>query len=275
MNDSSEMTSGAPFAAAPLSFAMASAGAANWRIFRLEFRNELLGKLRLPAYLVPTLLFPVIFYLIFGVMLAKGQAKTATYLLATYGTFGLLGACFFGLGIGLAIERGQGWLLLKRATPMRPALHFGARILVGALLGAVVVLLLFLAGGLTKVDLPALTWIALFAALMAGALPFAAIGLAFGQWLGPNSAPAVLNVIYLPLSFLSGLWMPIAMLPPTLQKIAFFLPPYHASQLALRTLGLERETSVGPSIAILAVTTLLAFGAAHLGQRRDRGATYG
>lgn len=247
----------------------------SWRIFQLETRNELLKMLRMPAYLLPTVLFPVIFYLLFGVVLAKGNEKTATYLLATYGTFGLLGATFFGLGIGLAIERGQGWLLLKRATPMRPMLHFAARIAVTAAIGGTVILLLFAAAAATSVDLPAATWLALFAALLVGALPFAALGLAAGHWLGPNSAPAVLNVIYLPLAFLSGLWMPIKMLPAVVQKIAYFLPPYHASQLALETVGFASETSLWPSLLILLATTVLGLAAARQGSRRDRGATYG
>jgi ABC-2 type transport system permease protein len=245
------------------------------RIFLLETRNELLKMLRMPAYLLPTVLFPVIFYLIFGIVLAKGNQKTATYLLATYGTFGLMGATFFGLGIGLAIERGQGWLLLKRATPMRPMLHFAARIVVTSAIGGTVILLLFAAAAATSVDLPAATWIALFGALLVGALPFAALGLAAGHWLGPNSAPAVLNVIYLPLSFLSGLWMPINMLPGAVQKIAQFLPPYHASQLALATVDLAREKSVWPALLMLLATTALALALARQGSRRDRGATYG
>ena len=250
-------------------------GSSSWRIFRLETRNELLKMLRLPVYLLPTVLFPVIFYLLFGVLLAKGEGKSATYLLATYGTFGLLGATFFGLGIGVAIERGQGWLLLKRATPMRPLLHFAARMLVSTLIGGAVILLLFAAAALTRVDLPFLTWLRLYLVLLVGALPFTTIGLALGHWLGPNSAPAVLNVIYLPLAFLSGLWMPITMLPAKVQQLAQFLPPYHASQLALQTLGMAKETQIYPSVLMLAATTVLALFAAKAGQRRDRGVTYG
>ena len=261
-------------AASPSSPFSSGTGISAWRIFRLETRNELLKMLRMPAYLLPTLCFPVLFYLMFGVVFAR-SAETATYLLATYGTFGLLGATFFGLGVGLAVERGQGWLLLKRATPMRPQLHFAARILVASAIGGVVILLLFVAAASTRVELPALTWLRLFFILGCAAIPFSAIGLAFGQWLGPNSAPAVINLVYMPISFLSGLWMPVKILPAFLQQLAPFLPPYHASQLALRTLGLSRETDIWPSILALAATTGIALFFAQLGQRRDRGATYG
>ena len=43
-------------------------------------------------------------------------AVVATYLLATYATFGVIGAALFGFGVGVAVERGQGWMLLKRAS---------------------------------------------------------------------------------------------------------------------------------------------------------------
>ena len=37
---------------------------------------------------------------------------------------------------------------------------------------------------------------------------------------GPNSAPAIVNLIYLPTAFLSGLWVPIQVLPEILQRVA-------------------------------------------------------
>lgn len=269
-----EMTT-TSLSATPFPAAATTTSTSSWRIFRLEVRNELWKTLRMPAYLLPTMLFPVIFYLFFGVVFTKDDGHAATYLLATYGTFGLLGATFFGLGIGLAIERGQGWLLLKRATPMRPQLHFAGRILVSTAIGMVVILLLFVAGAATRVDLPASTWLRLFAVLSCCSVPFSAIGLSLGQWLGPNSAPAVINLVYMPISFASGLWVPIHALPQWLQKIAQFLPPYHASQLALRVLEMEQELTAWPSIFALALTTAIFLAIAQAGMRRDRGQTYG
>jgi ABC-2 type transport system permease protein len=245
------------------------------RILWLETRNELLKALRMPAYLLPTLLFPSMFYLLFGISLGGKNANQATYLLASYSTFGLIGATLFGLGVGLAIERGQGWMLLKRATPMPAAQHFAARVGVACLMGLVVVLLLCAIGAATRVDLPAATWLRLIAVCCLNTIPFAAIGLACGHWLGPNSAPAIINLTYIPISFLSGLWLPIQMLPQPLQKLAIFMPPYHANQLALRTLGMAREEQIWVSVAVLALTTTIALFCARLGQRRDEGLTYG
>ena len=52
--------------------------------------------------------------------------------------------------------------------------------------------------------------------LVCGSIPFCALGLAIGYFAKPNSAPAMVNLIYLPLSFLVGLWIPVQMLPKTL-----------------------------------------------------------
>jgi ABC-2 type transport system permease protein len=84
---------------------------------------------------------------------------------------------------------------------------------------------------------PSASWVALFGTLLLGVFPFCAMGLAVGYLLGPNSAPTVLNILYLPLAFASGLWIPIFVLPEFVQRLAPFLPPYHYAQLALRTVG--------------------------------------
>ena len=98
-----------------------------WRIYALEARYEFLKQLRLPAYVVPTLAFPLVFYLLFGVALNHG-AGVSTYMLATYGAFGVMNTALFAFGVGVAAERGQGWMLFKRATPMPPFAHFAGKL---------------------------------------------------------------------------------------------------------------------------------------------------
>lgn len=75
------------------------------------------------------------------------------------------------------------------------------------------------------------------AVLVLGALPFCPIDLAFGYLVGPNSAPAVLNRVHLPIAFASGLWIQLSQLPEVVQAIAPLLPPYHLDQLALGVRG--------------------------------------
>ncbi len=249
------------------------------RIHWLEFRAEFLKMLRMPAYAIPTLAFPLIFYALFGLALVRdakaGGVPMSSYLIATYGAFGVIGASLFGLGIGLAVERGQGWLQVKRASPMPITAWFGAKIGMALLFSAIIVLGLFAMGALFGgVRFPLTTWLSLFAILVLGALPFCALGLAIGYIAGPNSAPAIVNLIHLPLSVLSGLWMPITLLPKVLQALAPFLPPYHLAQLALGTFGAAQGSAISHVVALLAFTVLF-LALAAVAYRRDEGKVYG
>jgi ABC-2 type transport system permease protein len=249
------------------------------RIYALEAKYELLKQWRMPAYLVPTLTFPLVFYLLFGVAMASraaGKIDVARYLLATYGSFGVMGVALFGFGVGVAIERGQGWMLFKRATPMPPLAYFFGKLAMALLFSIVLVTLLFTLGATAGgVRLPVETWLSLAGVLVAGAIPFGAFGLALGYWAGPNSAPATVNLIYLPAAFLSGMWLPINMLPSALQRLAPWLPSYHFAQLALGRIGMDRGEPAGRSMAILAVFAVLSLVFARMGYRRDEGKTFG
>ncbi len=261
--------------------ALPSSGSASlWRMFLLETRYDLLKLLRIPAFAIPALLFPALFYVFFGLAFgaerAVGGTTVGTYMLATYGAFGVLGITLFTLGVGVATERGQGWMLFKKATPLPVWIHFAARLAVAMIFSLVLILLLFSVGAIFGgVRLPSLTWLALAGSLLVGALPFTALGLALGYLSGPNSAPGIINLIYMPLAFASGYWIPIHALPDFLQKLAPFLPTYHYGQLALDTLGAAQEKNLLLSLGVLLVTALLFSALAYLGYRRDEGATYG
>jgi ABC-2 type transport system permease protein len=86
-----------------------------------------------------------------------------------------------------------------------------------------------------------LVWAIVIARLLAGSLPFIALGFAIGYWSGPHAAPAIANLIYLPLSFASGLFVPLSQLPEFIQNLRPFLPSYHYAQLAWSALGAGHE----------------------------------
>lgn len=247
-----------------------------WRIYGLEAKYETLKLLRVPMYVFPTLAFPLVFYFLFGVAMRQGSFDSGTYLMATFGALGVMNAALFGFGVAVAVERGQGWMLFKRATPMPPLAWIFGRLTMCLLFAALVVALLFTAGILVGgARLPMGSWLALAGVLVSGAIPFAAFGLAVGFWLGPNSAPAVLNLLSLPLAFASGLWMPIQVLPKIVQRIAEYLPPYHYAQLALSRVGMDQGVPPGRSLAVLALFTVASIALAWTGWRRDEGKTFG
>jgi len=249
------------------------------RIHLLEIKYEFLKALRMPQYSLPTLLFPVVFYIFFGVMFAGRTgtpAEMSAYLLATYGTFGVIGASLFGFGVLIATERGQGWVEAKRTTPMPISAYFVAKMAMAMMFSGIIVLMLFATAAIgAHVTLPLAKMVSLFAILVSGSIVFCAFGLALGFFAGPNSAAPIVNLFYLPMAFLSGLWLPIAFLPESIQSLALWLPPYHLSQLALRVVGASRGEPVSLHVGALVIATLLFATIAYIGYRRDEGKMYG
>lgn len=204
-----------------------------------ELRCELLRMLREPMYVIPTLLFPALFYAMFGLLMGgRSGSSAAQYLLATYGVFGTLGAALFGFGVTVANDRERGLFALRRAMPAPPSSWITARLAKAMLFSLMVSLeLALLAGVFGGVSFSPGQWAALWGINMLGAIPFGAIGLLIGVICSANAAPAVVNVLFLPMAFLSGLWLPLSMLPEVFARIAPVWPAWHHAQLALRVVG--------------------------------------
>ena len=249
------------------------------RIYWLESKYEFLKSLRLPVFALSSILFPVLFYVFFGLTFGQGNVgpiNVATYYLVSYGTFGVIGAALFGFGAGVAAERGQGWMRLKQASPMPPLAYFVAKIFLAAMFSTIIFFLLWILGFFFgDVRLSILQVLSLWGILVFGTLPFAAIGLTIGYAAGPNSAPAIVNLVYLPMAFASGLWMPIQVLPKFIQNIAPFLAPYHLVQLALSVIGADSAASNVTHLFVLAIYTIVFLAIAVVLYRKDEGKTFG
>ena len=68
------------------------------------------------------------------------------------------------------------------------------------------------------------------------------LGMAIGYSTSANAAPAVTNLIYLPMSFISGIFIPLSQLPSGIQTAGKLLPLYHYSQLPLESVGNNSES---------------------------------
>jgi ABC-2 type transport system permease protein len=243
------------------------------RIYALESRLEFLRLLRTPAFALPTLLFPAMFYLLFAVLFSgnRGGFQANVYLLATYGVFGVMAPSLFGFGVSVALDRERGWLTLKRAQPMPRGAYLAAKLAMAMLFAAIIfVMLAVLATSVGGVRLPASAWLSLLVVEALGVLPFCAIGLFVGSLVNGSAAPAIVNLIYLPMSFLSGLWMPLSALPPFLREIAPLWPAFHLGQLALGAVGQPADGSAATHVGALAATSVVFIALAR--RRLARGA---
>ena len=85
--------------------------------------------------------------------------------------------------------------------------------------------------------------------LVVGALPFALLSLAIGFQVGSGTAAAVLNAVLIPSAVVSGLWMPLSMMPAFFADIARFLPTYHPGTASVED---ARTVRVGVSQEVTA-----------------------
>ncbi|BBD80137.1 ABC transporter permease [Aerosticca soli] len=228
-----------------------------------EARSECLRYLRNPGFMLPVLLFPSLFYLVFGILMAKSEgAGVSRYLLASYGVFGVMSPGLFGFGVSLAFERDGGLLTLKRALPMPPGAYLLGKLLMAMGAAVVVVLvLLALAFALAHVALTPQQVGGLLATGAFGVMPFCALGMLVGSLVKGQGAPGVLQLIYLPMSFLSGLWFPLPMLPKVLQQIAPLWPSYHLERIALAAVG-AAPAAGWPHVLVLAGWAVACLGLA-------------
>jgi ABC-2 type transport system permease protein len=181
----------------------------------------------------------------------------------------------FGFGIGVATERALKVDVLMRATPLPPIIAILAKVLnaqVYALLSLVVLIAYGTVVGGIRQD--PVVWLDMIARLLVGSVPFIALGFAIGYLSGPNVAPAAANLVYLPLAFASGLFLPLSQLPGFVQRVAPYLPAYHYGQLAWSAVGAAAEP-MPTAFAWLAGYTVLFLAIALRAYRRDESRKFG
>lgn len=241
-------------------------------ILMREARAEFLSVTRQPAFAIPTLAFPVMFYLFFALVFTMSRSMhMPTWLLATYGVFGIMGPAMFGFGAGIASERAEGWLRLKRVMPVSPLIPLAARMMMAMMFAFIVFALLAALGALFgDVRMPRTDWIRLALVLSIGALPFGVLGLVIGLAFGAKAAPVIVNLLYLPMAFLSGLWVPLMAFPEWLQQAAVLLPPYHLAAIALHVVGAQPAGGILVHVGVLVVFTVACIFVAAVAWRRVR-----
>ena len=104
------------------------------RAYMMEAWYELLRTLRAPAFAGPFLLIPTALYLLFGTMIPSSGSErpVGPYLFTGFTVMGIMGPALFGFGMGLALEREQGLIALKRALPMPKGAYLLAKMLMAA-----------------------------------------------------------------------------------------------------------------------------------------------
>ncbi|GAA3718117.1 ABC transporter permease [Sphingomonas cynarae] len=238
-------------------------------IWRREAVAEVRRSLRLPQFLAPTVLTPAAFYGLFTLAVTKSPSPAfAAATLAGYGVFAATGPALFGFGAGVAMEREQGLIELKRVSPMPAGAYLAAKLAASLVATALALVLIYALAVIAGVRLPAATWVVLAVLHLTSCAPFALIGFGFGMRMSGKGAVAVANALFLGYSVLGGLWIPSAVLPGWMRALGETVPSYHLGQIARALVGADTIGSpVGHALAILVMTALAGWWARSGWQR--------
>ncbi len=226
------------------------------RAYLVEAKYETLAALRSAGFAIPFILVPVAIYLLFGVVIAGDASKNpfgpgiANYLFCGFAAMAAMMPGIFS-GVIVATTRENNVLKLKRALPQPPGATIVAKILMSMIVAAIAVTLVAIAALIArKITISFAEVATIWAVLIVGSIPFCAIGLLIGTFGSAAAAPAYGNLVFLPMIWLSGLFIP---LPDALEKWVVIWPAFHLNQLALGLAGVGQFTFIPPAVALAAL----------------------
>jgi ABC-2 type transport system permease protein len=193
--------------------------------------------IRNPVSAFFTLVFPLMFLVIFSVIFGNGQIEiapgvtisVATFYVPAIAAFSVITACYTNIAISLSIARDSGGLKRIRGSPLPVWAYMSARIAHAVLIALVLVAICAAFGAVFHhATLPTRTLPAFLLTLVVGAAAFSALGVAITSVI-PNAdaAPAVVNASVLPLLFISNVFIPIQNAPAWLDFVAKLFPIRH------------------------------------------------
>ncbi len=216
------------------------------------------------VFLFPPLLF-VLLASVFGDGVEDGRSVTS-YLVAGLIGYAVANTALGGLAITLVIRRESGILKRLRSTPLPGSLY-----LVAVLFSNLLIVVL---QSLTVIALGVLLWgadgaerpFSFVVALVIGAVAFAGLGLAAAALIrSAEAVAAVVNVIVLPMSFLSGAFGTTDNLPRALELVADVLPLKYMIELVLATyVDGDPISDHLPAIGVMAAWGAGGYVVAHL-----------
>ncbi|MGH3081872.1 MAG: ABC transporter permease [Gaiellaceae bacterium] len=205
-----------------------------------------------------TFLLPILFFLLLGSAYGDEEISGVDgyqYLLAGMIGYGAASTTFAGLALLLVIRRESGVLKRLRATPLPPATYVGA-VLASIILIFLVEAAILIALGRFGFDVPlADSMVSLVVVLLLGAASFAALGIGLTALIkSAEGSSAVVNALYLPLSFISGAFFSEDAFPQVLQTLAAILPLSHLIELTREVMVFDEEVwdNLGNVAVILA-----------------------
>jgi imidazolonepropionase-like amidohydrolase/ABC-type multidrug transport system permease subunit len=188
-------------------------------------RSQLKAFARSKGALFWSVAFPLGFLFLFGGIMARGNARAATFMLPGLLTTMLISGSLFGIVMPMVLARQTGVLRRFRVTPLNAptmiAAHGTTAIIQN---GLTFCLVLVVAKFAFKTEIMG-SLISLAVVFLFAAFSMVPLGLLVGSAARDmRSAPPIINLLFFPLMFLSGSAFPFALLPDGMKRFARFLP---------------------------------------------------
>jgi ABC-2 type transport system permease protein len=182
-------------------------------------------------YLFFTVLFPVVLYLI----VAKQGKQTyginfRAYYMVAMATLGAVSGAFNNNAIRISQERKGGWIRQLRLTPL-PAYSYMIAKVVASMATTVpaITIVMILGSAYGGVNLPIWEWIVIAVAIWLGSVIFAALAVAVGYRVDPDSAQPVVMIVFFVFMIVGGVLIPAS--GGLLGNIAKFTPTYQVMNI--------------------------------------------
>ena len=200
-------------------------------------RAEISRLRRNKRYLIFTVALPVMFYLIFGKSNATGYGVSfKAFYMVGMASFGALSGAFNNNALRISQERKDGWIRQLRLTPLPANGYVVAKVLTSMVTTVPSIVIVFLLGRFYGgVQMPIWKWIVCAVAIWIGTLIFAALAVAVGYKLNPDSVQPVTIVVFFAFSIFGGLWFPLS---GALGKFGEFTPTYQIVKISTDVIAL-------------------------------------
>lgn len=201
---------------------------------RRQTSFDLLVFRRNPAAAFFTVVFPLIFFLLFNSIFGNEElesgVKASTLIIPGILTLQVVSATFANMAMTTTIRRQRGFLKRVRGTPLPAWVFVTAQATASMLIMAASSVLLIVLGRLFYgVTVQSAGIVPLILTLIISATSFSALGLAITAAIpSENAAPAMTNVIVLPLYFISDVFI-VGDKPKALETIANLFPVQHTA----------------------------------------------
>lgn len=212
-------------------------GGFNATLLGLEIRRLLRNK----RTAIFSILMPVAFYIIFGLLQSYGSqsygnGNVSAYIAISMALYGSAIATTAG-GSMVSIERSQGWSRQLRLTPLSPLAYIVLKAITAMVLGLASVIAVNIVAVITgKAEMPVWVWLLSGATVWVGSMIFAAFGLFVGYLLPTENVMQVLSIVLVLLAFAGGLFIPIDR-GSNFDHFAQFTPMYGINYLGRAGLG--------------------------------------